>query len=127
MTKKNKYLITVTSPAGLKWTVDKRVADDWRLVGLMQEMVSFDKNDLSPENMMAFLDKVKEVLTFIITGKILSDLEGEEKAEANKLYHEFCNLVAAHHDGFASSDAVLEEYSFLMESLGLKNSKASQH
>lgn len=126
MTSKNKNLITATSPSGLKWTLDKRVAEDWRLVGLLQDMMAINKDDISPENMMEFMDKVKEVLTFIITGKILSDLEGKEYNEANKIYHEFCALIAAHHDGFATSEAVLEEYGFLMETLGIKNSKASQ-
>lgn len=126
MSKKNENIIKATSPSGLKWTLDKRVADDWRLMGLIQELYTMDPTDKRPENLMGFFEKIKEVLTFIITGKILSDLEGEEKAEVNKIYHDFCNLVAANHGGFASSDAILEEYNFIMETLGIKNSKTSQ-
>lgn len=126
MSTKNKNIIEKVSPSGLKWSIDKRVANDWRLLDMTRELMAFDREDTSSENITKFYDKIREIFIFILTGKIITDLDSEEdKNEAKALFNRFMNLIAQAHGGFATPEAVFAEFSFMLESIGIKNSKAS--
>lgn len=94
---------------GIKFKIDKRVADDNRTMYYIRTMRKYKD---STDNQSKVVDAVYSLLEVIFGSG-----EGLEI---------FLNEVAYRHDGVADSTSLMEELSDIFEVIGLKNSSSSQ-
>ena len=107
----NENIVSGKTRTGIKFKIDKRIADDSRALFYLRQMRKYRKNN-DKESKLKASDSMYDLLELIFG----SD-EGLEI---------FMNEVAAHHDGVADGVALMDELSDLFEAVGLKNSSTSQ-
>lgn len=105
----NNNIVIGETRTGIKFKIDKRVADDNRTMYYIRTMRKYrDSED----------DKMKSVdAVYSLLEVIFGSGAGLET---------FLNEVAYRHDGVADSVSLMEELNDIFEVIGLKNSSSSQ-
>lgn len=104
MTKKNDNIVTGKTKSGIKFMIDKRIADDSRTLLYIRQMRKY-RDD--PDNLFKATDAVYDLLELIFGSS-----EGLSV---------FMNEVAAHHGGIADSASLIMELNEIIEAAKLKN------
>ena len=101
MADKNVNIVTAKTKSGIKFTIDKRVKDDTRLLFYLSQLQDKSKTEMEQNSLL-----------FQLLGLIFGSNDGLAA---------FLNEVAAHHDGVADPQNVLEELSDIFDALKIKN------
>lgn len=102
----NENIVSGKTKTGIKFKVDKRIADDSRTLFYIRQMRKY-RNSENNEDKLKASDAVYDLLELIFGS-------GEGLAI-------FMNEVAAHHDGVADGKSLMAELSDIFEAAGIKN------
>ncbi len=104
---KNENIIKGQTKSGIKFTIDKRITEDSRVMFYIRNLRKYKETKIKPEEAEDALDAMYSLLELIFGNKDQLMI--------------FMNEVAARHNGVADASSMMQELNELFEACNLKN------